>query len=292
MNSPVFSVSDQLPTPTLHGVGVGLRTPHYRHFLDNKVDVDWLEVHSENYFGDGGFDLFVLEKLAQDYPISLHGVGLALGSANGISEVHLAKLKRLVDRIQPALISEHLSWGSVSGRHLNDLLPMPLSQESLHLMCERVHSLQEYLKRSILIENVSSYVRFEADQMLEAEFLCELSRRTGCGILLDVNNVFVNQFNHGEDAQAELAHYRQQANSVQEIHLAGHSQIDACLIDDHGSRVKAEVWKLYEQVCQQISPQIPSLIEWDTAVPEIEILLQEVCKAREIQKKYQEVKHV
>lgn len=292
MNSASFSVSDHAPMSTLQGVGIGLRTPHYRHFLEHKIDVDWLEVHSENYFGDGGFDLFVLEKLAQNYPISLHGVGMALGSANGVSESHINKLKRLVERIQPALVSEHLSWGSISGRHLNDLLPMPLSREALTLMCDRVDFLQSELKRTVLIENVSSYVRFEADQMLESEFLCELSLRTGCGILLDVNNVFVNQFNHGEDAQNELAYYRQHASSIQEIHLAGHSQVDDCLIDDHGSQVNTEVWKLYEQVCQQISPRIPSLIEWDTDVPEIEVLLQEVRKAQEIQKKFQQVCYV
>lgn len=292
MNSPIFSVPEHEPIPTLHGVGIGLRTPHYRHFLDHKIDIDWLEVHSENYFAEGGFDLFVLEKLAQDYPISLHGVGLALGSAAGINDAHVGKLKRLVERIQPALVSEHLSWGSINGRHLNDLLPLPLTQEALQLMCERVDYLQNCLQRSVLIENVSSYVRFQADQMLEAEFLCQLSQRTGCGILLDVNNVFVNQFNHGEDAQAELAQYAQQVSAIREIHLAGHSQIEGCLIDDHGSQVKNHVWQLYEQVCQQISSSIPTLIEWDTDVPAIEILLGEASKARAIQDKYKQVSHV
>lgn len=292
MNSPRFSVSEHVPVSTLQGVGIGLRTPHYRHFLDQKIDIDWLEVHSENYFAEGGFDLFVLEKLAQDYPISLHGVGLALGSANGIDDAHVSKLKRLVERIQPALVSEHLSWGSIKGRHLNDLLPLPLTHEALQLMCDRVDRLQNSLQRSILIENVSSYVRYQVDQMLEAEFLCELSQRTGCGILLDVNNVFVNQFNHGEDAQAEFAHYRQMASSIHEIHLAGHTQVEDCLIDDHGSQVKSQVWELYEQACQQISPHIPTLIEWDTDVPELEVLLNEAAKARAIQHKYKQVSHV
>ena len=292
MNSPRFSVSEHAPVSTLQGVGIGLRTPHYRHFLDQKIDIDWLEVHSENYFAEGGFDLFVLEKLAQDYPISLHGVGLALGSANGIDDAHVSKLKRLVERIQPALVSEHLSWGSIKGRHLNDLLPLPLTHEALQLMCDRVDQLQNSLKQSILIENVSSYVRYQVDQMLEAEFLCELSQRTGCGILLDVNNVFVNQFNHGEDAQAEFAHYRQMASSIHEIHLAGHSQVEDCLIDDHGSQVKSQVWGLYEQACQQISPHIPTLIEWDTDVPELEVLLNEAAKARAIQHKYKQVSYV
>lgn len=292
MKSHAFSASEFVSTSTLRGVGVGLRAPHYRHFLDHEVDVDWLEVHSENYFGEGGFDLFVLEKLAQDYPISLHGVGLALGSVSGLSELHLGKLKRLVERIQPTLVSEHLSWGSISGRHLNDLLPLPLTREALQLMCVRVNHLQDTLQRSVLIENVSSYVRFEADQMLESEFLCELSRRTGCGILLDINNIFVNQFNHGEDAQVEFSHYCQQVTSIREIHLAGHTHVDDCLIDDHGSPVKSQVWDLYSQFCQQISADVPTLIEWDTDVPDIEVLLQEVYKARAIQEKYQQVKHV
>lgn len=291
MNSSIFSVSEHAPIRTLRGVGIGLRAPHYRHFLDQRVDIDWLEVHSENYFADGGFDLFVLEKLAQDYPISLHGVGLALGSASGINDSHISKLKQLVERIQPVLVSEHLSWGSIKGRHLNDLLPLPLTREALQLMCDRVDYLQNCLKRSVLIENVSSYIRFEADQMLESEFLCELSQRTACGILLDVNNVFVNQFNHGEDAQIEFAQYRRQRSSIGEIHLAGHTQLDDCLIDDHGSQIKPDVWALYEQVCQQISAHIPTLIEWDTNVPEIEVLISEAQKAREIQNKYQRVNY-
>lgn len=275
----------------LDGVGVGLRTPHYRHFLERKIDIDWLEVHSENYFAEGGFDLFVLEKLAQNYPISLHGVGLALGSARGFNQQHALRLKHLVDRIQPALVSEHLCWGTIADRHLNDLLPMPLTTESLNLMTERVDALQNLLKRQVLIENVSSYVRFEVDHLCEAEFLCELSKKTGCGIVLDVNNVFVNQFNHAEPAAREFEFYQHHSSAIGEIHLAGHSQVGDCLIDDHGSRVREEVWQLYEQVCRQISARIPTLIEWDTDVPDLEILLAEASRAKSIQQSVSEVFH-
>lgn len=275
----------------LSGVGIGLRTPHYRDFLERKIDVDWLEVHSENFFADGGFDLFVLEKLAHDYPISLHGVGLALGSAKGFDQQHALRLKALVERIQPALVSEHLCWGAIADRHLNDLLPMPLTAESLDLMVERVDFLQNLLQRTVLIENVSSYIRFQADHLCEAEFLCELSQRTGCGILLDVNNVFVNQFNHNEPAERELDFYRRHAQAIGEIHLAGHSHVGDCLIDDHGSRVRDEVWSLYEQVCQQISAQIPTLIEWDTDVPSLDVLVAEAHKAKAIQEACSEVQN-
>ncbi|WMW81978.1 DUF692 domain-containing protein [Undibacterium cyanobacteriorum] len=291
MNAEMKQINE-VSNARLQGVGIGLRTPHYRDFLERKIKVDWLEVHSENFFASGGFDLFVLEKLAQDYPISLHGVGLALGSAQGFKESHAQRLKALVDRIQPALVSEHLCWGAINGRHLNDLLPMPLSFESLDLMAERVDFLQNILKRTVLIENVSSYLRFQDDQMCEADFLCRLSKRTGCGILLDVNNVFVNQFNHAEPASHEFEFYQQQVRSIGEIHLAGHSQVEDCLIDDHGSRVRKEVWDLYEFVCRNISPTIPTLIEWDTDIPDVEVLVVEAEKAKAIQKTCQELHHV
>jgi uncharacterized protein (UPF0276 family) len=269
--------------PSLQGSGIGLRVPHYRHFLDAPVEIDWLEVHSENYFGAGGFDLFVLDRLAQDYPISLHGVGLGLGSANGISQLHLKKLKELVTRVDPGLVSEHLCWGSVSGRHLNDLLPLTLSHEALVLMTERVDCLQNYLQRKVLVENVSTYLRFADDAMSETDFLCELSQKTGCGILLDVNNLYVNQCNHGESASAAIERFAQLPQGViGEIHLAGHLRMDECVIDNHGSCIDDAVWSLYEDVCASIGSTIPTLIEWDTDIPELTILLGEARKAEAI----------
>lgn len=267
----------------LLGNGIGLRTPHYHQFLTQPISIDWLEVHSENYFGDGGFDLHVLDQLAARYPISLHGVGLGLGSASPLHDAHLHKLKRLVDRVQPALVSEHLCWGHVLGRHLNDLLPLCLSQQALVLVSERVDFLQNFLKRQVLIENVSTYLRFADDAMSEAEFLIALSQKTGCGVLLDLNNLYVNQCNHQESAsQAIAAFARLPANIIGEIHLAGHSKTELCVIDDHGSCVDSQVWDLYRCLCQSISCDIPTLIEWDTNVPELFTLLSEVAKAENI----------
>lgn len=258
------------------GTGIGLRAPHYRDFLDGRPAVDWLEVHSENYFGDGGFDLHVLEHVRASYPLSLHGVGLSLGSADGLRERHLAQLARLVDRIQPALVSEHLCWGALGDRHFNDLLPMPFTTEALALMVERIEQVQERLRRPILVENVSSYVTFRDSTFTEMAFLAELARRSGCQLLLDVNNLHVNAINHGEDALAELA--RVPPGQVGEIHLAGHSTVDGLLVDDHGSRVAAPVWKLYAAACERFGT-VPTLIEWDTDVPPLDVLLGEAAQA-------------
>lgn len=259
--------------------GIGLRTPHYRDFLRERQPVDWLEIHAENYFGAGP-DLEVLEVLRVDYPISVHGVGLGLGSVKGYSDAHVQHLKKLVDRIQPMLVSEHLCWGAVAGRHLNDLLPMPLMHESLALLCERVDRLQSTLGRRVLIENVSTYVRFAGDAMSEAAFLAELARRTGCGILLDINNLYVNQFNHGESAQDAMAVLRQlPRDSIGELHLAGHLRTDAGLIDNHGSRVAPEVWALYEAARKEFGTATPTLVEWDLDLPEIGVLIDEVRQA-------------
>jgi uncharacterized protein (UPF0276 family) len=260
----------------IKGNGIGLRTPHYREFLDSPVQIDWLEVHSENYFGDGGFDLFVLDQLAQRYPISLHGVGLGLGSVNDAQERHLIKLRRLIERVQPALVSEHLCWNNIAGRHVNDLLPLPLSFQALDLLSDRIDFMQNFLQRQILIENVSTYLRFQEDAMSETAFLIALSQKTGCGILLDVNNLYVNQCNHQESALDAIKQFAQlPVNIIGEIHLAGHTKLEHTTIDDHGSRVAKEVWDLYKNVCETIDSTIPSVIEWDTDVPELSVLLEE-----------------
>lgn len=274
-------------TSTLEGVGVGLRTPHYRDFLHasatGPASADWLEVHSENYFGDGGYDLHVLQTLRRDYPLSLHGVGMGLGSAQGLSERHIARLQRLIERTEPALVSEHLCWGAIAGRHLNDLLPLPLMHSALDLVVQRVDELQSRLQRQVLIENVSTYLRFVQDDMSEAEFLAALVKRTGCGILLDINNLYVNQHNHREDAQQALSIMAGlPVGAIGEIHLAGHLQTDICLVDDHGSQVADPVWELFRQAVQTLPAGIPVLIEWDTAIPDLPVLLNEAHKAREI----------
>lgn len=261
------------------GVGVGLRAPHYRAFLDQRPRVGWLEVHSENYLDAGGWDWHVLERLRDDYPISLHGVGLGLGSAHGFSAAHLQRVRALVARVQPVLVSEHLCWGAVAGRQLHDLLPLVLDRAALDLMAARVAQVQDALGRRLLLENVSSYVRFHADAMSEAEFLAALAARTGCGVLLDINNLYVNQCNHGEDALAAMAALA--PGMVGELHLAGHVVTPQAVIDDHGDRVAEPVWRLYEAALRRFGP-VPTLIEWDTALPPLQVLLDEAAKAESL----------
>lgn len=268
---------------SLTGAGIGLRAPHYRAFLDGSPPVDWLEVHSENFFGDGGFDLHVLDQVRSRYPVSLHGVGLALGSLCADEQddarfaAHLTRLAALVERVEPALVSEHLCWGAFAGRHFNDLLPMPYTRDALRWMSIQVTRVQERLRRRILVENVSSYVAFAADEMPELEFLAALARRTGCGVVLDLNNLYVNAVNHGFDARAALDALPSEC--VAEIHLAGHLRMDDVLVDDHGSRIAPPVWSLYEDVLDEFGA-VPTLVEWDTDVPALSVLLAEADAAR------------
>jgi uncharacterized protein (UPF0276 family) len=262
------------------GVGIGMRHAHYADFLNATPAVDWVEVHSENYFGDGGYDLHVLETVRRDLPVSLHGVGMGLGSARPLDAAHLARLKRLVERIEPAVVSEHLCWSATSAGYLNDLLPMPLTDVALDHLCSRVGEMQDALGRAVLLENVSTYVRFRDDQYGETAFLAELARRSGCGVLLDVNNLYVNQCNHGEDAIAAMNALPSAV--VGEIHLAGHRVTDIAVIDDHGSRVAPAVWALYECALDRFGNK-PTLIEWDTNVPPLAVLLEEARIARRLQ---------
>ena len=257
-------------------VGIGLRQPHYRDVLEGRPALGFLEVHSENFFLDGGASMHMLERARAAYPISLHGVGLSLGSADMSSARHLAKLQRLVQRIDPALVSEHLSWGSVDGRHFNDLLPMPFTHEALTLLGTRVDRMQSALKRQVLIENISAYVTYRDGDMCETTFLAELARRTGCGLLLDLNNLYVNAVNFGLDPLAGWADLA--PASIGEIHLAGHARTDAGLIDTHGARVCDDVWALYDAACARFGPR-PTLIEWDTDVPALDVLLDEAALA-------------
>jgi uncharacterized protein (UPF0276 family) len=267
----------------LRGAGVGLRAPHYRTFLETTPAVDWLEVHSENFFGDGGFDLHVLDHVRQRYPVSLHGVGLSLGSADEGPDAtsrfawHLEQLARLVQRTEPALVSEHLCWGDFGERHFNDLLPLPYTRQAVARMVERVARVQDRLKRRILVENVSSYVTFVADEMPELEFVAAVARASGCSILFDVNNLYVNSVNHGFDPVQAMDALP--GELIGEIHLAGHLVTDDTLVDDHGSRVAPAVWKLYDEAIARFG-NVPTLIEWDTDVPELAVLLAEAEAAR------------
>ena len=257
------------------GAGIGLRGAHVAEIMAARPRVGWLEVHAENYMG-GGPAIRELEHLRLHYPISLHGVGLSLGSAEGIDERHLGRLAALADRIEPRLVSEHLAWSVSGGAYLNHLLPLPYTEESLAVVVRNVAHAQERLGRMILVENPSSYLRFLDPAIPEAEFLAELAERTGCGILCDVNNIFVSAHNVGLDARQYLDTLS--PASVGEIHLAGHAVNDAdgrlVLIDDHGSRVAAPVWDLYREALERFGP-VPSLIEWDTALPALSVLLGE-----------------
>ena len=266
-------------TRALDGFGIGLRACHYRDFLEHRPAVDWIEVHTENFFGAGGWDLHVLDTLRADYPLSLHGVGLGLGSASSDHFAdHLQQVSRVARRFQPALISEHLCWAAVPGRHLNDLLPMPLTSEAFELVCMRVDQAQTILGR-ILLENVSTHLRFAADTLGEAEFLDAVARRTGCGVLLDVNNLYENQCNHGEDARVAMAAI--DSALIGEIHLAGHLVTDDVVVDHHGAPVADVVWQLYRD-CVASYGALPTLIEWDTDIPALSVLVAEADRARHI----------
>jgi uncharacterized protein (UPF0276 family) len=252
-------------------------------FLTGRPAVPWLEVHSENYFAAGGAAHESLARVRASYPLSFHGVGLSLGSVDPLDRAHLRKLTDLVRRYEPALVSEHLSWSSVGGRFLNDLLPLPATREALEHMVLRVDETQECLGRQIFIENVSSYLALGAGEMPEHCFLAELAQRTGCGVLLDVNNLYVNQCNHGTSAAAFIAGLP--VHAVGEIHLAGHSIHDydgeQVVVDTHDTRVCAAVWSLYELAIARFG-RVPTLIEWDSALPDLDVLIDEARHADRI----------
>lgn len=264
-------------------VGIGLRTPHYRELLDTLPPIGWFEVHSENYFGEGGQPLYFLERFRSRYPLSLHGVGLSLGSTDPLNSTHLRKLKSLVDRFEPGLVSDHLCWSSVGGQFLNDLLPLPYTEEALIHVVTRIGEAQDYLRRQILVENVSSYLQYKHSTIPEWEFLAEVSRRAGCGILLDVNNIYVSAENHQFDPLTYINAIP--AAPVQEIHLAGFDSNGDCLIDTHGKPVFDAVWSLYTRTIERLGPK-PTLIEWDTHIPVLDVLLGEAWKARTILEKH------
>ena len=268
------------PAPSCPLIGVGLRRPHIAQVLAERPAVDFFEVHPENYVLDRS-ELGKLEAVRRDYALSLHGVGLSLGSADGISEDHLARLRALVGRLDPFLVSDHLSWSSVDGIHLNDLLPFPYSEETLAVFARNVNRVQDALGRRILVENPSAYVQFADSKISEPDFLRALVERTGCGLLLDVNNVFVSAANLGFDAAAYLTDIPYGA--VAEIHVAGHRAniVDGrtILIDDHGSPVSEPVWDLYAQVIGK-ARDAATLIEWDSDLPSLDLLLDQHETAR------------
>ncbi len=274
--SAASAARDPIPA----AAGIGLRFPHHRALVERRPDVAWLEIHPENYMG-GGKALAALEAARADWPVALHGVGLSLGSAEGIDAAHLDRLADLARRIAPGLVSEHLSWSVAGGTYLADLLPLPLTEEALDAVARNVARMQDRLGRTVLIENPSTYLQFGHSTIPEPEFLAALAARTGCGILCDVNNIFVSASNHGWDADAYLAALP--AGAVGEIHLAGHAVREICgatmRIDDHASRVAPAVWALYERALARFG-RVPTLVEWDTDIPPLDVLLDEAAQAQ------------
>jgi uncharacterized protein len=265
--------------PLAAGAGIGLRAPHYGDIARRKPALAFLEVHSENFFGEGGPALAVLEGLRDDYALSFHGVGLSLGSADPLDARHLARLDALVRRFEPALVSEHLSWSSFGGIHANDLLPLPRTREAVDHVAGRIARVQERLKRRILVENVSCYLELGESALTEWEFVDAVVRRSGCALLLDVNNVHVNAVNQGFDARAWLASV--DPSLVAEYHLAGHEHGERGLIDTHAAPVAPEVWALFREAVARMGPR-PTLIERDACIPPLEVLLAEAGEASAI----------
>lgn len=269
-------MSVQHPVPIPAQAGIGLRSHHFHEILETPPPVAWMETHPENYFGEGGAPLRILERIRSQYPLSLHGVGLSLGSTDPLDQIHLGKLKSLIDRFEPAFVSEHLSWSSVGGRFFNDLLPLPYTEESLDHVCTRIDEVQTVLQRPILIENITRYLTWKDSPVPEGEFLAAMARRTGCGILLDLNNLYVNAVNFHLDPLDVLKAIPPQA--IREIHLAGFDRLGRWLVDTHGQAVYPEVWSLYQWAIDRIGPR-PTLIEWDTNMPPLAVLVDQAKQA-------------
>lgn len=270
-------------------VGIGLRSPHYQEVLDTDLNLGWLEVHPENYFGGGAHRHF-LSQAREKYNLSLHAVGLSLGSDEPVSEEHLKKFKELIDIYQPFNVSDHASWSASGNAHLNDLLPLPYTQESLDKLARNVSRAQDVFERRMLIENPSTYLAFKGNEMHEDVFMNRLADMTGCGILLDLNNIYVQAHNHGYDAWDYIDTI--DPRHVGEMHLAGHIEQDTgdgiILVDTHSRPVKGDVWALYEHAIKRIGV-VPTLIEWDGDIPDLETLVGEADKARAIISKFEDI---
>ncbi len=265
--------------PIFSGHGLGLRKDHYRDFLETDVSVDFVEVISENFMVDGGRPRDILRRVRERHPVALHGVSMSIGSADGLDRSYLARLKALVDDVDPLFVSDHLSWSRFGGFNAHDLLPLPYTQEALDIVCTNIAVAQDVLGRAMLIENPSSYVAFDGSTMSEWEFIDAMCARTGCHLLLDVNNIFVSATNHGFDPIAYLDGVP--ADRVRQIHLAGHSQGVDMLIDTHDQAVPPSVWALYEHALRRLGP-VATMIERDDAIPPLDELLAELAVARSI----------
>jgi uncharacterized protein (UPF0276 family) len=266
-------------------IGIGLKSAHYQDILEQKPKIDWFEIHSENYLIDGGAASAMLSSIRENYPISMHGIGLSLGSAEGIERSHLIRLKKLAEDLDPFLISEHLSWNYVNNTYLPELIPIPYTDEAIDVFCRNIECAQDFLQRQILIENPSSYIQYITSNYDESEFLTKIASKSGAGILLDVNNIYVSCVNHGWNIKDYIHSIPQ--NLVKEIHLAGHSireiNDQKLLIDTHDNFVSQEVWELYAMAIQKFG-NIPTLLEWDANIPELSVLVAEALKAKQFHK--------
>jgi hypothetical protein len=265
--------------PRFAGYGLGLRRDHYRDFLETDVPVDFVEVISENFMIEGGQPRHILRQVRERHPVALHGVSMSIGSADGVKLEYLSKLKSLADEIEPLFVSDHLSWSRIDHFNSHDLLPVPYTEEALNIVCANINHAQDVLGRTMLFENPSSYMAFGDSAMTEWEFLDAMSKRTGCGLLLDVNNIYVSATNHGFDAQAYLRGIP--ADRVRQIHLAGHTEGEELLIDTHDTPVRDDVWALYAQAIALTGP-VATMIERDGNIPPLSDLLDELAIARRI----------
>jgi hypothetical protein len=267
----------RLGNPNL-GLGVGLRSVHFAHILEHWPEVDWFEIISENFMDSQGRPRYVLEQIAERYPIVMHGVSLSIGSSDPLNLDYLRRLKALARTVKPKWVSDHVCWTGVAGRNTHDLLPIPFTEETLRHVVERVHHVQDFMERPLVLENPSSYIEFRGSTMSEWEFITRLTKETGCGLLLDVNNVYVSSFNHDLDPVEFIQSIPH--NRVVQFHLAGHSNYTTHLIDTHDSHVIDPVWELY-RLAHRLTGGVSTLLEWDASIPPFPVVHEEVLKAKE-----------
>lgn len=274
---PAGATDVQLPARA----GLGLKTQHFLTILTERPDIGFFEIHAENYLVPGGPFHHYLQQICRHYPLSIHGVGMSIGGQQALNKYHLAQVAKLVERYQPASFSEHLAWSTHNDSFFNDLLPLPYTTDTLHRVCDHIDQVQAALKRPILLENPATYIEFVASTWSETAFLAEILQRTGCGLLLDVNNLYISSVNHHQDAMTMLLELP--ADKVGEIHLAGHTESQdslgaPLLIDSHNRQVSRQVWALYEAALRRTGP-LATLIEWDSDIPAFSTLMEEVQRA-------------
>lgn len=273
------SGKEQMEDLSFNGFGIGLRSAHYQRIVDEKPDVDWFEIISEDFMVEGGSPLYYLDKIREHYPMAMYGVSLSIGSCDPLDKDYLVKLKQLVERIDPLWVSDHLCWTGVNGVNMHDLMPLPHTEETIQHVVARVKKVQDFLGRHILLENVSSYVSYRASEMTEWEFLSEIAKKADCLILLDINNIFVNAFNHGFSALDYLDGVPEER--VRQFHVAGHENCETHIIDSHDNTIIEDVWELYEQGAKRFD-SAATLIERDANIPDLSELLNELQYAKQI----------